>query len=159
MLLKSKSAKIGIPPKNNKKHRFSTVEVVQYIGGITSVLWGIVSVLWRLLSTLGDSFSTVEGIQYIGGLHQYMQGDNISTVGNTISTVGVFSTMGNTFSTVGDTFSTMGDNISTVEVAQYSGDKDLKYYEFSNNLEIVSESLFRFEIRSTTSQASIVDHG
>ena len=34
---------------------FSTLEVVQYIGGITSVLWG-------------DSFSTVEGIQYIGGI-------------------------------------------------------------------------------------------
>ena len=26
-------------------------------------------------------------------------------------------------------FSTVGDNISTVEVIQYSGDKDLKYYE------------------------------
>ena len=48
----------------------------------------------------------------------------------------VFSTVGDTFSTVGDTFSTVGDNISTVEVAQYSGDKDLKYYEFSKNLEI-----------------------
>ena len=47
--------------------------------------------------------------------------------------------MGDTFSTVGDTFSTVGDNISTVEVAQYSGDKDLKYYEFSKNLEIFSE--------------------
>ena len=34
---------------------FSTVEVVQYSGGITSVQWG-------------DSFSTVEGIQYIGGI-------------------------------------------------------------------------------------------
>ena len=32
---------------------FSTLEVVQYIGGITSVLWGIASVLW------GDSFGTV----------------------------------------------------------------------------------------------------
>ena len=40
---------------------FSTVEVVQYSGGITSVQWG-------------DSFSTVEGIQY-------MRGDNISTAG------------------------------------------------------------------------------
>ena len=36
---------------------------------------------------MGDSFSTVEGIQYIGGKHQYMQGDNISTVGDNISTV------------------------------------------------------------------------
>ena len=34
---------------------FSTVEVVQYSGGITSVQWG-------------DSFSTVEDIQYIGGI-------------------------------------------------------------------------------------------
>ena len=32
---------------------FSTLEVVQYIGGITSVLWGVASVLWRLLSTVG----------------------------------------------------------------------------------------------------------
>ena len=41
---------------------FSTLEVVQYIGGITSVLWGIASVLW------GDSFSTVEVVQYSGGI-------------------------------------------------------------------------------------------
>ena len=34
---------------------FSTLEVVQYIGGITSVLWG-------------DSFSTVEVVQYSGGI-------------------------------------------------------------------------------------------
>ena len=40
---------------------FSTLEVVQYIGGITSVLWGIASVLW------GDSFSTLEVVQYSGG--------------------------------------------------------------------------------------------
>ena len=45
---------------------FSTVEVVQYSGGIASVLWGIASVLWRLFSTVGDNISTV--------------GDNISTV-------------------------------------------------------------------------------
>ena len=50
--------------------------------------------------------------------------------------------MGDTFSIVGDTFSTVGDNISTVEVAQYSGDKDLKYYEFSKNLEIFSRAYF-----------------
>ena len=43
---------------------------------------------------------------------------------------------------MGDTFSTVGDNISTVEVAQYSGDKDLKYYEFSKNLEIFSRAYF-----------------
>ena len=59
---------------------FSTLEVVQYIGGITSVLWGIASVLWGLFSTVevvqycggcsvqwGDSFSTVEVVQYSGG--------------------------------------------------------------------------------------------
>ena len=48
---------------------FSTLEVVQYCGGITSVLWGIASVLWGIASVLwgiasvlwGDSFSTVEG--------------------------------------------------------------------------------------------------
>ena len=32
---------------------FSTVEVVQYSGGIASVLWGIASVLWRWFSTVG----------------------------------------------------------------------------------------------------------
>ena len=80
---------------------------------------------------MGDNISTVEGIQYSGGYLQY-SGDNISTV---------------------------GDNISTVEVAQYSGDKGLKYYEFSKNLEILFQSLFRFEIRSATSQDSIADHG
>ena len=54
---------------------FSTLEVVQYIGGITSVLWGITSVLWRLFSTVGgsfstvgDSFSTVEVVQYSEGI-------------------------------------------------------------------------------------------
>ena len=47
---------------------FSTVEVVQYSGGITSVQWG-------------DSFRTVEGIQYIGGITSVHVGDNISTVG------------------------------------------------------------------------------
>ena len=40
---------------------FSTVEVVQYSGGIASVLWG------DCFSTVGDSFSTVEVIQYSGG--------------------------------------------------------------------------------------------
>ena len=74
---------------------FSTVEVVQYGGGITSVhagddisTVGITSVLWRV-------FSTVEGyLQYCGG------------------TTAVH---------VGDSFSTVGDNFSTVEVVQYSG--------------------------------------
>ena len=90
-------------------------------------------------------------------------GDNSSTLGDTSSTVGIpsvlwrlFSRVGiasvqwrDTFSTVGvpsvqwrDTFSTVGDNISTVEVAQYSGDKDLKYYEYSKNLEIFSRAYF-----------------
>ena len=76
-------------------------------------------------------------------------GDNISTVGvfstvgDTFSTVGDnISTVGDNISTVGDNISTVGDNISTVEVAQYSGDKDLKYYEFSKNLEIFSRAYF-----------------
>ena len=43
---------------------------------------------------------------------------------------------------MGNTFSTVGDSINTVEVAQHSGDKDLKYYEFSKNLEIVSRAYF-----------------
>ena len=38
-----------------------------------------------------------------------------------------------------DNISTVGDNISTVEVAQYSGDKDFKYYEFSKNLKSFPE--------------------
>ena len=54
---------------------FSTLEVVQYIGGITSVLWGIASVLW------GDSFSTVEVVQYSGGIASVLWGDSFSTVG------------------------------------------------------------------------------
>ena len=40
---------------------FSTLEVDQYIRGITSVLWG------DSFSTVGDSFSTVEVVQYSGG--------------------------------------------------------------------------------------------
>ena len=47
----------------------STVEGIQYCGGIPSVLWGdnsstcggLASVLW------GDTFSTVEVVQYSGG--------------------------------------------------------------------------------------------
>ena len=53
---------------------FSTVEVVQYIGEITSVHEG------DNISTVGDNISTVEGIQY--------SGDTFSTVGDTFSTVG-----------------------------------------------------------------------
>ena len=59
----------------------------------------------------------------------------------------------------GDNISTVGDNISTVEVAQYSGDKDLKYYEFCKESRNLFQSLFRFEIRLATSQDSIADHG
>ena len=53
--------------------------------------------------------------------------------------------MGYSFSTVGDRFSTVevvqysGDNISPVEVAR---DKDLKFYEFSKDLEIFSRAYF-----------------
>ena len=57
----------------------------------------------------------MEGIQYSGGYLQYSGG--ITSV-------------------------QWGDNISTVEVAQYSGDKDLKYYEFSKNFEIFSRAYF-----------------
>ena len=41
---------------------FSTVEVVQYSGGIASVLWG-------------DSFSTVEVVQYSGGITSVHAGE------------------------------------------------------------------------------------
>ena len=73
-----------------------------------------------------------------------MRGDNISTVGDNISTVGdTFSTVGGYLQYSGGITSVQwGDNISTVEVAQYSGDKDLKYYEFSKNLEIFSRAYF-----------------
>ena len=47
---------------------FSTVEVVQYSGGIASVLWG-------------DSFSTMEVVQYSGEITSVHAGDNINTVG------------------------------------------------------------------------------
>ena len=53
---------------------FSTLEVVQYIGGITSVLWG------DSFSTVGDSFSTVEVVQYSGGIASVLWGDSFSTV-------------------------------------------------------------------------------
>ena len=74
------------------------------------------------ISTVGDNISTVEGIQYSGGYLQYSGG--IPSVQWGITSV------------------QWGDNISTVEVAQYSGDKDLKYYEFSKNLEIFSRAYF-----------------
>ena len=60
---------------------FSTLEVVQYIGGITSVLWG------DSFSTVGGSFSTVEVVQYSGGIASVLWGDSFSTVGDSFSTV------------------------------------------------------------------------
>ena len=71
-----------------------------------------------------------------------MQEDKISTVGLTSVLWRVFSTVGDTFSIVGILSVQQGDNISTAEVAQYSGDTDLKYYEFSKNLEIFSRAYF-----------------
>ena len=91
-------------------------------------------------STVGDNFSTVEGIQYIGGITPVHAGGYLQYSGGTSSVQ-------------------WEDNINTVEVAQYSGGKDLKYYEFSKKTRNLFQSLFRFEIRSTTSQASYVDHG
>ena len=77
----------------------------------------------------------MEGIQYIGG--------NISTCRGIASVQwGITSVLWRVFSTVGIPSVQWGDNISTVEVAQYSGDKDLKYYEFSKNLEIFSRAYF-----------------
>ena len=55
--------------------------------------------------------------------------------------------MGDTFSTVGVSLSTVGDNIITVEVAQYSEENDLIYYEFSKNLEIFSRANFASKSR------------
>ena len=47
----------------------STVEGIQYCGGIPSVLWGITAVhVGDSFSTLWwDTFSTVEVVQYSGG--------------------------------------------------------------------------------------------
>ena len=95
---------------------FNSVEVVQYSGGIASVLWG-------------DSFSTVEVVQYSGGITSVHVGDTISTVGGKHQYCGGYSVLWrDTFSTVGDnssnsnsSFSTVGDTFSTVEVVQYSG--------------------------------------
>ena len=102
---------------------------LQYCGGITAVHVG------DSFSTVGDTFSTVEVVQYIGGKHQYMWG---------ITSVqwGIASVLWRVFSTVGIPSVQWGDNISTVKVAQYGGDKDLTYYEFSKNLEIFSRAYF-----------------
>ena len=54
-----------LPPPQNLKR--APVEVVQYLGGITSVLWGDnISTVGDNFSTVGDSFSTVEVVQYNG---------------------------------------------------------------------------------------------
>ena len=47
----------------------STVEGIQYCGGIPSVLWGITAVHVGGIASvlLGDTFSTVEVVQYSGG--------------------------------------------------------------------------------------------
>ena len=58
----------------------STVEGIQYCGGIPSVLWGITAV------HVGDSFSTV-GIPSVLWRLFSTVGDNISTVGGSFSTV------------------------------------------------------------------------
>ena len=79
----------------------STVEGIQYCGGIPSVLWGITAV------HAGDSFSTV-GIPSVLWRLFSTVGDNISTVGDNISTVG-------------DNISTVGDSFSSVEDIQYIG--------------------------------------
>ena len=55
----------------------STVEAIQYCGGIASVHVG------DSISTVGDSISTVEAIQYCGG-YSVLWRDNISTVGDSI---------------------------------------------------------------------------
>ena len=48
---------------------FSTVEGIQYIGGITSVHAG------DNTSTVGDNISIVEGIQYCGGIPSVLWGE------------------------------------------------------------------------------------
>ena len=56
-------------------------------------------------------------------------------MGDNISTVEVFSTVGIPSAQWGITSVQWREYISTMEVAQYSGDKDLKYCKFSKNLE------------------------
>ena len=142
--------------------------------GDTSVLWrdsfstvGNTAVHVRdNISTVGDAFSIVEVVQFRGNTFSTVE--DFSTLGYTSSTCrGITSVQWETisvlwrvFSTVGDTFSTgglasvlWGDN-STVEVIQYF--EILRMFKESQNL---FQSLFRFAIRSTTLQASSVDHG
>ena len=49
----------------------STVEAIQYCGGIVSVHVG------DSISTVGDSISTVEVIQYCGGIASVLQRNNL----------------------------------------------------------------------------------
>ena len=60
----------------------STVEAIQYCGGIAAVLRGIASVhVGDSISTCGgDSISTAEAIQYCLGIASVLWGDSISTV-------------------------------------------------------------------------------
>ena len=104
---------------------------IQYCGGMPSVLWGITAV------HVGDSFNTVGIPSVLWRL--------FSTVADNISTVGIASVLWRAFSTVGSALVLWGYNNSTVEVIQYSGDKDLKYYEFSKNLEIFSRAYFALQ--------------
>ena len=56
---------------------FSTLEVVQYIGGC-SVHWGDnISTVGDSFSTVGDSFSTVEVVQYSGGIASVLWGYSV----------------------------------------------------------------------------------
>ena len=52
----------------------STVEGIQYCGGLPSVLWGIASVLWGIPSILWRLFSTVGITSVQWGYHQYCGG-------------------------------------------------------------------------------------
>ena len=71
---------------------------------------------------MGDNISTVEVVQYRGGKIQYCGGYSVHW--------GITSVhAGDNISTV-EGLSTVGDNISTMEVAQYSEDKDFRYYDF-----------------------------
>ena len=91
----------------------STVEGIQYCGGIPSVLWGVTAV------HVGDTFSTVEGIQYCGGIPSVLWGVTAVHVGGTFSTVEVVQYSG------GITSVQLGDSFSTVEGIQYSGGRIL----------------------------------
>ena len=108
---------------------FSTVEVVQYSGGITSVHVG------DNISTVGDNISTVEGyLQYCGGIASVHWG--------------ITSVQWRVFSTLGDNISTVGDNISTVEGVQYSGGRILisACLVINNDEKISTFFVLRYEI-------------